>query len=149
MTHFAHDHPSDPAPVRGKEVAAKAIIHWQRRILLQYRDCDPHIYHPGYWGFFGGLLEERESPEQGLVRELEEELGWRVPRCDYLLTWRPDEQVIIYLYLAELDVPLSALRLGEGAGMALVSTAEIQTWKLAPEVHLHLEEIDRRIGVMI
>jgi 8-oxo-dGTP diphosphatase len=131
-----------------KEIASKAVIHREGRMLLQYRDSDPEIYHPDHWGFFGGLIESRETPEEGLLRELAEELGWHAPNCEDLLSWLPNRDTIIHLYLVDLNVPLCDLKLREGSGMALVKVSEIQAWKLAPEVRLHLEEIDLRINSM-
>ena len=44
------------------------------RILLQHRDEKAPRY-PNYWGFFGGGVEEGETPEVALKREAKEELG--------------------------------------------------------------------------
>lgn len=55
--------------------AVKAVIHDGRgHFLLQQRDDIAGIYEPGQWGFFGGGVENGESPQEALSRELEEEL---------------------------------------------------------------------------
>jgi 8-oxo-dGTP diphosphatase len=66
--------PGEPIPC-----AVKAVIYDRRgRVLLQKRDDNPDIFEPAHWGFFGGLVEAGESPEQALARELYEELGLEV-----------------------------------------------------------------------
>ena len=54
-------------------VAAAAIFDDQRRVLLSKRPA--HVHQGGLWEFPGGKLEEGETLEQGLRRELQEELG--------------------------------------------------------------------------
>jgi len=44
--------------------------------LLQLRDDVDTIIYPGHWGLFGGHVEAGEAPEQAVLRELEEEIGW-------------------------------------------------------------------------
>jgi len=51
--------------------------HRRPQILLSRRGVEPH---KGMWDFPGGFLSNGESPEEGLARELEEELGVRVAR---------------------------------------------------------------------
>ena len=44
------------------------------RILLQYRNKD-NKWNQDSWGEFGGQIEEGETPEEAVKRELKEELG--------------------------------------------------------------------------
>jgi 8-oxo-dGTP diphosphatase len=49
-----------------------AVIERERRVLIGQRRLDDS--HPLKWEFPGGKVEENETPEAGLVRELREEL---------------------------------------------------------------------------
>ena len=54
-------------------VAACALIDGQGRVLISQRPEGKPL--AGLWEFPGGKLEDGETPEHGLVRELQEELG--------------------------------------------------------------------------
>jgi 8-oxo-dGTP pyrophosphatase MutT (NUDIX family) len=110
-------------------VSATAIlVDGRGRFLLQHRDDKPEIINPGLWGSFGGAIEDYETPVDGFLREVEEELGWR-PATHLFYgaapytpqsgagSDRPNRQ-LIYVYAAPVDVPFTALTLNEGQGMA-------------------------------
>jgi 8-oxo-dGTP diphosphatase len=108
--------------------ATAILVDSDGRLLLQHRDDKPGIDNPGMWGSFGGRIEDYETPEDGFLRELDEELSWRPPTFElYLATpYRPDERrQLIYVYAAPLDVPIERLVLGEGQGMASYSPDEL------------------------
>jgi 8-oxo-dGTP pyrophosphatase MutT (NUDIX family) len=107
------------------------IVDADGRFLLQLRDDKPEIVNPGVWGSFGGRLEphetsDPETPEEGFLRELREELAWE-PRRFELYMSAPFRTLdagdtrgqLIYVYAAALDVAPQALVLGEGQAMAL------------------------------
>lgn len=54
-------------------VVAVALVDADRRVLIAQRPEGKPL--AGLWEFPGGKLEEGETPEQALIRELEEELG--------------------------------------------------------------------------
>ncbi len=54
-------------------VVACALVDADRRVLIAQRPAGKQL--AGLWEFPGGKLEPGESPEQALIRELEEELG--------------------------------------------------------------------------
>jgi 8-oxo-dGTP diphosphatase len=54
-------------------VSAVALIDPDGRILLQQRPDHKHM--GGMWEFPGGKVEEGETPEAALIREIREELG--------------------------------------------------------------------------
>jgi 8-oxo-dGTP diphosphatase len=58
------------------DVVAGLILDEAGRLLACKRPEGKHL--GGKWEFPGGKLEAGESPEQALVRELEEELGIRI-----------------------------------------------------------------------
>ena len=84
--------PADVAnqePRRPVDVAVGVLIAPDSRFLLTSRP-DGKVY-AGYWEFPGGKLESGETVEQGLRRELHEELGitighaerWKTEIVDY------------------------------------------------------------------
>ena len=64
---------SDPAPLKLLLVAACALVDADGRVLLSERPAGKQL--AGLWEFPGGKVEPGESPEDTLVRELNEELG--------------------------------------------------------------------------
>ncbi len=64
-------------------VVAAAISDLQGRILIAKRP--DHLHQGGLWEFPGGKLEVGESVQQGLVRELDEELGIRPTASEPLI----------------------------------------------------------------
>lgn len=54
-------------------VVACALIDADRRVLIAQRPADKNM--GGLWEFPGGKLEQGESPEDALIRELREELA--------------------------------------------------------------------------
>lgn len=71
-------HYANPAP------AVSAFVVEDGRVLLARRAGDPDA---GLWDTPGGFLDEGESPEDGLRRELREEAGVEIELGDLLGTY--------------------------------------------------------------
>ncbi|MEH6827494.1 8-oxo-dGTP diphosphatase MutT [Parasphingorhabdus sp.] len=83
-------------------VAAAALIDQNGRILVQKRPEGKPM--AGLWEFPGGKVEEGETPEAALVRELEEELGIGVKESDiepvaFASEAVEDQHLILLLYI--------------------------------------------------
>jgi len=82
----------------GGLVVAVALIEREGRYFLQRRDLRSRRFG-GLWEFPGGKLEQGETPEEGLLRELMEELQWtpdEVLPLPVLTHVYPDLKVTIY-----------------------------------------------------
>lgn len=63
-------------------VAVAVITDEQQRILITQRPF--HVPHGGCWEFPGGKLENNESPETALIREIKEEVNLDIQECKSL-----------------------------------------------------------------
>jgi 8-oxo-dGTP diphosphatase len=75
--------------------AAAVILDPQGRILLV--KLTYQRIHP--WGLPGGSLEYGETPEQGVIREVHEETGWKIEieKLLFVKTWSPDRVGLYYI----------------------------------------------------
>ena len=83
-------------------VAAAALVDENGRILVQKRPEGKPM--AGLWEFPGGKVETGETPEAGLVRELNEELGIEVKEPDlepvaFASEAVTDQHLILLLYV--------------------------------------------------
>ena len=58
------------------------FINDNNEILLFLRDDKPSIPFPNMWDLPGGHVEENETPEQSIVREMKEELELDIKECE-------------------------------------------------------------------
>ena len=64
-----------------KPASCGVVVDERGRVLIGRRAGDPHA---GLWDVLGGFLEPGESPEDGLRRELREEIGVECSVGSYL-----------------------------------------------------------------
>ena len=57
------------------EVACIILYDKDKKVLLQHRTEDTNRL-PGYWAFFGGMVEENETLKEAAIREVYEELNF-------------------------------------------------------------------------
>ncbi len=105
--------------------ATALIVDRAGRFLLQHRDDKPDIYNPGLWGSFGGGIEPYETPHDGLLRELREELSWQPESIEFYGAYPYERKLLIYVFIAPIGVPIEQLVLGEGQGMAFFAPDEL------------------------
>jgi 8-oxo-dGTP diphosphatase len=104
---------------------ALAILYQEGKFLMQLRDDIPGILYPGHWGLFGGHLEAGETPEEGLQREVIEEIDYHV-RQPIKFKCYADATVIRHIYHAPLMVSIDRLNLQEGWDLGLVAPTDIE-----------------------
>ncbi len=105
---------------------AIAILTQANQYLMQLRDPIPGIVYPGHWGMFGGHLDEGETPQEAIWRELAEEIC-HTPSALTLFCEDRDVSVIRHVFYGDLTVPIGALDLKEGWDLGLLTAAQIQS----------------------
>lgn len=114
-------------------VVAVALIDKQRRVLLAQRPAGKKM--AGLWEFPGGKVEDNETPEQALVRELHEELGIKVDIADLEpLAFASHTYDDFHLLMPLFDCPRwqGDLKGREGQSLAWVSAADLNNYDMPP-----------------
>jgi 8-oxo-dGTP diphosphatase len=81
------------------EVAAGVLEDSRGFVLVSQRTAGRH--EAGAWEFPGGKIKVGETPEEALLRELQEEIGIDVVECEPLISYTheyPDRQVTLHVY---------------------------------------------------
>jgi 8-oxo-dGTP diphosphatase len=118
-----------------KEIAAIILENDKGEFLLYLRDNKPDIPFPDYWDLIGGHVEEGETPEQDLVREVKEELDIDLKEYTFYkkyvcLTGDAYENTK-YIYTGRINLPIEKVTLLEGVRPQYFTRAEIPDVKFA------------------
>lgn len=119
-----------------RRAAMLLIVTDDGKLLLHHRDDKPGIAHPGCWAGFGGAVEEGESIEEALRREVLEETGLVVqePR---LLTEAVDVEGggrLVSIFYITGGISPEQIDLHEGAGVGVHSLEELDDLDVTPFV---------------
>ena len=118
------------------------------RILLQYRNKD-NKWNQDSWSEFGGQIEEGETPEKAVKRELKEELGLELVDLKFFKKYKLQRKKGIYeqfVFTASLNYSLDKLKKQqkEGKDLALFTYKEIENLKMADYTRKILEDFFKR-----
>ena len=104
-----------------RRVAIIVFYDDNKRILLQNREGISKFGEK--WGYFGGGIEEGETPDQALIREVKEELNYDLKEYHYIGKFSDETnglRIEMDTYIAPLP-NLSSFRQKEGKSMRLFS----------------------------
>ena len=99
------------------------------------RDNKPGIPFPNHWDLIGGHVEEGETPEEALVREVKEELD--IELKDYVFYKKyvclagDAYENTKYIYSGKINIPIGEVTLLEGERPQYFSREEIANVKFA------------------
>lgn len=117
-------------PIYGEKREAAGFVPYRKcgadfEFFLQRRSKDARK-NPDMLGVFGGGLEENETPEQALVREIREELNYTPANPIYFSKYEHATN-IIYLFIEEVSHNFdSSVTVCEGQYGAFFSAAQLR-----------------------
>ena len=104
-----------------KQVSAYLLYDDNNRVLLMRRTDDAPT-NPGLWGFFGGKIEDDETPETAVKREAQEELKINLKNVKLFKTYKQEDQYgkqIRHVFIGQLNHSLDELRVNQNEGQDL------------------------------
>ena len=123
---------------RSTELIAIAAIIFENdkgELLLYLRDNKPGIPFPLHWDLIGGHVEEGETPEEALVREVREELDYDLKEFRFFRKYECMEgdayPNIKYIYSGKINIPQANITLLEGDHAEYFRKDEIHSLKFA------------------
>lgn len=116
------------------EAVMTVLVNESREVLLNLRDDLPHILYPNHWAILGGTVEDGESRDEAVKREIKEEIGYEVQECvEYChVIDGMGAGHLVTIFIAPIDVAAEDLQLNEGAALRFFAHEELLDLKMTP-----------------
>lgn len=118
-----------------KTIAAIILENDNGEFLLYLRDNKPGIPFPDHWDLIGGHVEDGETPEEALVREVKEELDIELHEYNFYKIFEcfsgDAYENMKYIYTGKINLPIDEITLLEGVRAQYFKKEEIPGVKFA------------------
>jgi 8-oxo-dGTP diphosphatase len=118
-----------------REIAQVLLFDPSGRLIIYLRDDKPEIPYPNHWDLIGGHVEAGETPEQALVRETKEEIGFDLRQWSFFRRYDcltgdayPNTK---FIYHATIDRRADQLALFEGQRLTAITPQETGDFRFA------------------
>jgi ADP-ribose pyrophosphatase YjhB (NUDIX family) len=134
---------------------ASALIVYNHKLLLHLRDekhPDPNLRNK--WGLVGGGVDDNETPQIAILREIKEESNLEPKAIHFigkLVIDRPENHIEAYLFCTIVTKKeANKLRLGnEGKAIKFFSPEEMKSLKLSPGVSSYYKKYQKVVDTFV
>jgi 8-oxo-dGTP diphosphatase len=120
------------------------LVNGRGEILLNLRDDKPEINWPNQWDVIGGVVEDGETPDECMVREMMEETGERLREFRafkvYDVPLLKGEVASFHVFSARLEKAASELVLGEGQEHRFFAVSDLEALEIVRGTDMVLRE---------
>ena len=106
------------------------FVNDQKQILLFLRDDKPGLPYRNMWDIPGGHVEDGETPEQCIVREMKEEMNLTLNSFELFSVMEFDDR-IEYTFWKKINLDIEKINLHEGQQLKWFTEIEARNTKLA------------------
>jgi 8-oxo-dGTP diphosphatase len=106
------------------------FVNDKKQILLLLRDDKPDIPYPNMWDIPGGHVDDGETPEQCIVREMKEEMDLDLEEFQLLSVMEFIDRVE-YTFWKKLNLDIQNINLHEGQQLKWFTESEVKNTTLA------------------
>ena len=117
-----------------KKAVSVILINKEKQFLFHLRDNKKNIPFPNFWSFISGGVEENETLEEALKREVKEEIGCNIKNPIFVGILNIDNfGTLTYIYKAKINKKINEMNLTEGQKIKFFSYNDGINLKL-PEI---------------
>ncbi|MGA8181993.1 MAG: NUDIX hydrolase [Desulfobacterales bacterium] len=106
------------------------FVNDEKQILLLLRDDKPGLPYPNMWDIPGGHVEDGETAEQCIVREMKEEIGLKLNQFELFSVMEFGDRVE-YTFWKKVNFDIEKINLHEGQQLKWFTELEARKTKLA------------------
>lgn len=106
------------------------FVNGKKQVLLFLRDNKPEIPFPNMWDVPGGHVEETETPDQCIIREMKEEMGMDLKEFQTFSIEEFNDR-IEYSFWKKEDIDIDKIKLTEGQYLRWFNENEVKSTELA------------------
>lgn len=124
-----------------RKPGSKAIVVHGDKICLVLRDNNPSIAYPNFWNTPGGGIDENETPQEAMIRELKEEINLDATEIiDLGVTTYSDASLVYRFFIPVTDEQFQNIHLvSEGQHLDWFTFREVLALTKSPHLSVYLE----------